>query len=328
MTNYLKLIRFQNLVFIALVQYLMRQVVLIPILQIHGFDASMEIGMLSMLITASVFIAAGGYVLNDYFDIKIDAINKRNKQVVGNEISRQKAMLLHQVLTGIGVLCGLLLAYFARSFTLAFTFIVIPGLLWFYSASYKRQFMIGNLVVSFIVAISILIVGITQLAFLQKEYGELIFETPIPRLFYGWIGGFALFAFLCTWIREIIKDLEDEKGDRELECRTMPIKWGTNKTKLFLYGLILAAISGLLVANGLFIHFDGTLTLKYLTFGLVLPFGVLCYLIYIAKTPKEFHQASTLSKFIMLAGVLYSFIFYYLQAKAHGISLFNLFIAK
>lgn len=328
MINYLKLIRFQNLVFIALVQFLMRQVVLIPILQIHGFDASMEIGMLSMLITASVFIAAGGYVLNDYFDIKIDAINKRNKQVVGNEISRQKAMLLHQVLTGIGVLCGLLLAYFARSFTLAFTFIVIPGLLWFYSASYKRQFMIGNLVVSFIVAISILIVGITQLAFLQKEYGELIFETPIPRLFYGWIGGFALFAFLCTWIREIIKDLEDEKGDRELECRTMPIKWGTNKTKLFLYGLILAAISGLLVANGLFIHFDGTLTLKYLIFGLVLPFGVLCYLIYIAKTPKEFHQASTLSKFIMLAGVLYSFIFYYLQAKAHGISLFNLFIAK
>ncbi|HJV78351.1 MAG TPA: hypothetical protein VJ602_08215, partial [Paludibacter sp.] len=63
-------------------------------------------------------------------------------------------------------------------------------------------------------------------------------------------------------------------------------------------------------------------------FGLVLPFGVLCYLIYIAKTPKEFHHASTLSKFIMLAGVLYSFIFYYLQAKAHGISLFNLFIAK
>ncbi|HJV78153.1 MAG TPA: UbiA family prenyltransferase, partial [Paludibacter sp.] len=98
----------------------MRQVVLIPILQIHGFDASMEIGMLSLLITASVFIAAGGYVLNDYFDIKIDAINKHNKQVVGNEISRQKAMLLHQVLTGIGVLCGLLLAYFARSFTLAF----------------------------------------------------------------------------------------------------------------------------------------------------------------------------------------------------------------
>jgi 4-hydroxybenzoate polyprenyltransferase len=328
MTNYLKLIRLQNLVFIAFAQFLMQQVVLAPILQVYGFEASMEIGMLSLLIAASIFIAAGGYVLNDYFDIKIDAINKHNKQVVGNKISRQKAMLLHQILTGIGVMCGLLLAYFAHSFTLAFIFIVIPGLLWFYSASYKRQFIIGNLVVSFIAAISILIIGITQLAFLQKEYGELIFETPIPRQFYGWIGGFALFAFLCTWIREIIKDMEDEKGDREMECRTMPIKWGTSKTKLFLYGLILATVSCLFLANGLFIHFAGTLTLRYLIFGLALPFGILSYLIYIAKTPKEFHQASTLSKFIMLAGVLYSFIFYYLQAKAHGISLFNLFIAK
>jgi 4-hydroxybenzoate polyprenyltransferase len=306
----------------------MRQVVLIPILQIYGFDASMETGMLSLLITATVFIAAGGYVLNDYFDIKIDAINKQNKQVVGNAISRQKAMLLHQILTGMGVCCGLLLAYFARSFTLAFIFIVVPGLLWFYSASYKRQFLIGNLVVAFIVAITVLTVGITQLAFLQKEYGELIFETPIPRQFYGWIGGFALFSFLCTWIREIIKDFEDEKGDREMECRTMPIKWGRNKTKLFLYSLIAITVFCLFLVNALFIHFSGTLTLRYLIFGLVLPFAVLCYLIYIAKTPKEFHQASTLSKFIMLSGVLYSFAFYYLQAKTHGISLFNLFIVQ
>lgn len=328
MINYLKLIRLSNLLFIALVQFLMRQVVLIPILQIYGFDASMETGMLSLLITATVFIAAGGYVLNDYFDIKIDAINKLNRQVVGNAISRQKAMLLHQILTGIGVCCGLLLAYFARSFTLTFIFIVVPGLLWFYSASYKRQFLIGNLVVSFIVAITVLTVGITQLAFLQKEYGELIFETPIPRQFYGWIGGFALFSFLCTWIREIIKDFEDEKGDREMECRTMPIKWGKNKTKLFLYGLIAITVSFLFLINALFIHFDGTLTLRYLIFGLALPFAILCYLVYIAKTPKEFHQASTLCKFIMLSGVLYSFAFYYLQAKAHGISLFNLFIVQ
>ena len=328
MINYLKLIRIQNLLFIALVQFIMLKVVLIPILQIYGFDASFEFKMISLLIVATVLIAAGGYVLNDYFDIKIDAINKLNKQIVGNEISRQTAMLLHQILTGVGVFCGLLLAYFARSFTLAFIFIVVPGLLWFYSASYKRQFVIGNLVVSFIVAITILTVGITQLAFLQKEYGEFIFETPIPTQFYGWIGGFALFSFLCTWIREIIKDLEDEKGDRELECRTMPIKWGLFKTKIFLFGLILITISILFIVNGLFIHFEGTLTLRYLIFGLVLPFAILIYLVYLAKTPKDFHHASTLSKFIMLSGVLYSFVFYYLQAKEHGISLFNLFIVQ
>jgi len=328
MINYLKLIRIQNLLFIALVQFLMRQVVLVPILQVYGFDASMEMGMLSLLIIATVLIAAGGYVLNDYFDVKIDSINRPDRQIVGNKVSRHQAMFLHQLLTVAGMMCGLVLAFFARSFTLAFIFIVIPGLLWFYSASYKRQFLIGNLVIAFIAAISVLIVGITQLAFLQKEFGNLIFETPIPKQFYAWIGGFSVFSFLCTWIREIVKDIEDEKGDREMECRTMPIKWGIEKTKLFIYALILITCICLLAANYIFIPFAGTFTIRYIIFGLVLPFVALVYLIYKAKTSIEFHQASTLSKFIMLSGVLYSFAFYYLQAKEHGISLFNLFILK
>jgi len=328
MTTYLKLIRYQNLIFIAFAQFVMRQVVLVPILQTFGFDATMDTSMLFLLITATVLIAAGGYVINDYFDVKIDFINKPDKQIVGNKISRHKAMLLHQILTGLGVVCGLLLAFFARSFTLAFIFIVIPGLLWFYSASYKRQFLIGNLVIAFISAITILIVGITQLAFLQKEYGNLVFETPIPTHFYAWIGGFAIFSFLLTLIREIIKDVEDEKGDREMECRTLPIKWGVKKTKLFLYSLTGFTVVLLFLANFYFIHFNGTLTLRYIIFGIVLPFIALCFLIYKASAKSDFHQASNLSKVIMFIGVLYSFVFYYLQAKTFGISLFNIFVLK
>jgi len=232
------------------------------------------------------------------------------------------------VLTGLGIFLGLILAYFAHSFTLAFIYIVVPGLLWFYSASYKRQFIIGNLVIAFVAGLTVLIVGIAQLAFLQKEYGRLIFETPIPRQFYGWIGGFALFSFLCTWIREIIKDLEDEKGDREMECRTMAIKWGSSKTKIAIYALIIITISMLYIFDLFLIPFDGSLTTRYIFWGLTLPFGALAYLIYAAKTPADYHQASTLSKFIMVIGVCYSFIFYYLQAKAFGISLFNIFTVK
>jgi 4-hydroxybenzoate polyprenyltransferase len=328
MINYLKVIRYQNLIFIAFIQFVMRQVVLAPILQTFGFEDSFDNGILGLLIVATLFIAAGGYILNDYFDIKIDTINKPERQIVGKHISRQTAMLLHQILTGIGILCGLVLAYIARSFTIGFIFIVVPGLLWFYSASYKRQFIIGNLVISFLAAISILVVGITQLAFLQKEFGKLIFETPIPQQFYGWIGGFAVFSFLCTWIREIIKDMEDEKGDREMECHTMPIKWGIKRTKLFLYGLILVTIISLLLSDVFLIPFEGTMTIRYLSFGLILPFVALIYLIIKAKTPYDYHQASTLCKVIMLIGVLYCFVFYYLQAKTYGISLFNLFILK
>ena len=90
MGAYFKLIRFWNLIFIAFIQYVMRQIVLIPILQIYGFDVASETNMLFLLIAATVFIAAGGYVLNDYFDVKIDAINHPGNQVVGNTIPRSK----------------------------------------------------------------------------------------------------------------------------------------------------------------------------------------------------------------------------------------------
>lgn len=328
MIAYFKLLRFQNLLFLAFSQYLMFEVVLFPILQTFGFETVFESGSMTLLILATVLIAAGGNVLNDYFDVKIDLINRPDKVIVGNLIPRQATMIYYQILTGLGILCGLYLAFIASSFTLCFIFIIVPGLLWFYSASYKRQFLTGNLIVAFMAALSILVVGITQLAFLEKVYGNLIFETPIPSLFYGWIGGFALFAFLCTWIREIIKDIEDEIGDREMECRTMPIKWGIPKTKLFLYALIILTVAGLFIFNELFIHFEGSLTIRYIIFGLAIPFIVLIYMIFAAKTVADFHQASTLSKVIMLIGVLYSFVFYFLQAKMYGISIFNLFILK
>ena len=328
MTSFLRLIRIKNLIFIALIQLVMRQIILVPILQTYGFDAVLQTNMLLLLIAGTVFIAAGGYVLNDYFDVKIDAINRPDRQIIGNTITKKRAMTIYQVLTGLGVICGLLLAFLSKSFTLAFIFIVVPGLLWFYSASYKRQFVIGNLIVAFLAALTILVVGISELAFIQCEYGKLIFETPIPSQFYGWIGGFSLFSFLCTWIREIIKDMEDEKGDREMECRTMPIKWGVNNTKLFLYGLIIVTVVCLYAVNEYLIVFPGSLTFRYLTFGIVLPFIALTYLIATGKSAAEYHQASTLSKVIMLVGVLYSFAFYYLQAKTYGISLFNLFIVR
>jgi len=306
----------------------MQKLVIVPILQTFGFQTTFANSLLFLLIVSTVLIAAGGYVLNDYFDIKIDAINRPEKQVVGIKINRQTAMLMHQILTGLGIIAGLLLAYFTQSITLGFIYIVIPGLLWFYSASYKRQFIVGNVVISFITSFTILIVAIAQIADLQKEFGKLIFETAIPHQIYAWLGAFSIFAFLCTWIREIIKDMEDERGDRELECHTMPIIWGIKKTKWFIYGLITVTVIGLFAANALFIAFEGTLTLRYIIFGLLLPFAVLSYLMAMAKSREDFNQAAGMLKIIMLVGVLYSLIFYYLQARTFGISLFNLFIVK
>ena len=325
MIKYLKLIRVQNLIFIILIQYMIRQFVLAPLLETHGFDVHGEQLHLLLLIAASVLIAAGGYVLNDYFDIKIDSINKPGKVLVGNSISKQTAMLTHQLLTLTGVLIGLALAWKLKNASLAFIFVVVPGLLWFYSASYKRQLIIGNLVVAFVSGLSVIIVAIAEIASLEIKLNILAFNSNIKADLYAWTIGFGLFSFLLTWIREIIKDMEDEHGDRELECRTMPIVWGKTVTKIITCILILLTLSLLFFINHLYIPFEGTLTLRFIIFGLALPSGMLFYLILQAKNPADFRQASALTKFIMFIGLLYAPVFYFLIAKETGIKLFNLF---
>ena len=324
--NYIRIIRIPNLIFLAFTQFLIQRAVINPILQVYGFDSYFPGITLLFLILATVFIAAGGYVLNDYFDIKIDAINRPDQQVVGRYITKKNAMRYYQVLTVAGVFFGLVLSVILRSFTLSFVFIMVPGLLWFYSSNYKRQFIVGNLVISFNTALAVIVVAIANITFLSNYYGILLFETPIPKTVYGWVSGFALFAFFLTWIREIIKDMEDIKGDREMECRTMPIKWGVSNTKIFVYVLIGVVVVSLLLVSTLLIPFEGSLTFRYVLFGLVIPLLVLIYMVYRAKRSVEYRQASTLIKFIMLIGVLYALIFYFLQAKTYGISIFGLFI--
>lgn len=244
----------------------MSEVVIVPILQAFGFDTDLMLQIMPALISSTVLIAAGGYILNDYFDIKIDIINsaQRNKLL---EVKYQDVLPCFCIrFLQVGVFFfRSAIDFFAHSFTLAFIYIVVPGLLWFYSASYKRQFIIGNLVIAFVAGLTVLIVGIAQLAFLQKKNTDNLFSgkpnSPTVLWLDWWLWHF---SFLCTWVREIIKDLEDEKGDREMECRTMAIKWGTSKTKIVIYALITIATSTLYVFDLFLIPFEGSLTTRYI----------------------------------------------------------------
>lgn len=328
MNKYFQVVRYKNLLFLAFIQWVMQQVVIAPLLQKYGFEYINADVSLLLLITATVCIAAAGYVINDYFDIKIDRINKPEKQFVGTVISKQQAMLLHQILTGVGVICGLVLAFSLKSFTLAFLFIVVPGLLWFYSASYKRQFLTGNLIVALLAALSVLIVGISAVADLKHTYADLVFQTTIPSEIYGWISGFATFSFLLTLIRELVKDMQDVEGDKEMECRTVAIVWGEHKTKLLIYTLVIITIALLIVSDKLLFPYSDTISFKYILFGLIIPLFAFTYLIFNANSPYSLQKAATFLKYIMLLGVLYSFVFYFILAKTYALSLFNLFMIK
>lgn len=325
--KYLNLIRYKNLIFIAFLMCLMHYCVVNPWLAVFGVSHQLSGLMFGLLVFGTVCISAGGYIINDYFDTKIDALNRPEKVIVGNTVSRETASLLHQIFSVVGVLAGLAVAFLVKSLTLAFIFIMVPGLLWFYSASYKRQFLIGNLVVSFSAALIPIIVLMPELSLLmQYYYIDDLVRTPIIPTLYMWICGFSVFAFLTTFIREIIKDMEDEYGDREQECRTMPVVLGLKKTRIIVIGLIILTLAALSIVAFRFIHFPvDTISTKYFIFGLLLPFLYLVYLLFKAKTPSDYGQASTFVKFIMILGSLYSVILYLLLSINFKLAIFGVF---
>lgn len=308
---YLQLLRVGNLTFVAILLYVMEKWVATPLLQLEQFGKLMPWWILTLLIVSVVGIAAGGYVINDYFDVKIDRINRPDNLVVTRIISRDTAMHLFYGLTAVGVIAGTVVAWWAHSWTLLFTYVVIPGLLWFYSASYKRMFLVGNLVVAFASAIVPLLVAIANADYLHHLYQNALAYSPIVGKLYVWTGGFAIFAFLLTWVREIVKDIEDIEGDREMECRTLPIVWGDKVAKI-IATLLLMAIAILIVymlfAVLPFSHEWKSLPTRYVVFGLIVPILCSIVLLWAANNRTEYHRVQTIIKFAMFMGMLFSYV--------------------
>jgi 4-hydroxybenzoate polyprenyltransferase len=308
---YLQLLRVGNLAFLAILLFVMEKWVATPLLQLAQFREQMPWWVLMLLIISTIFIAAGGYVINDYFDVKIDRINRPEDLVVTRIISRDGAMHIFQVLTILGIAMGLAVAWWSRSWTMAMIYIVIPGLLWFYSASYKRQLLVGNIVVAFVSALVPLLVAIANADYLRHLYGESLAYTPIVGQLYVWLSGFSLFAFLMTFVREMVKDIEDIKGDREMECRTIPIVWGEMTTKIIssVILLITMALIGYLLWSVLPFPCEwSTLSTRYVLFGLLVPILCAIVLLWAAKTPLEYRRTQLIIKFAMFMGIMYSFV--------------------
>lgn len=308
---YLQLLRVGNLAFLAILLFVMEKWVATPLLQLAQFREQMPWWVLMLLIISTIFIAAGGYVINDYFDVKIDRINRPEELVVTRIISRDGAMRIFQVLTILGIAMGLAVAWWSRSWTMAMIYIVIPGLLWFYSASYKRQLLVGNIVVAFVSALVPLLVAIANADYLRHFYGEALAYTPIVGQLYVWLSGFSLFAFLMTFVREMVKDIEDIKGDREMECRTIPIVWGEMTTKIISSVILLITMALIGYLHWSVLPFPSewsTLSTRYVLFGLLVPILCAIVLLWAAKTPMEYRRTQLIIKFAMFMGIMYSFV--------------------
>lgn len=258
----------------------------------------------ALLVVSTLLVAAGGYVVNDYLDTDIDAVNKSDKVIVGNTISKKATWNIYVTLSLLGLLAAALPAWEIGNVNYVLIQVVSGGLLWFYSYSYKRQILIGNLVVSGLSAIIVL------LPFYYEAMAEdKLYNTISVNFFF--VKAYFAFAFLTTFSREIIKDLEDMEGDRSANCRTFPIVAGVvpAKTLAIFFTLIVMAAVGYLQYSQY--EAQDYISLVYFLVAVQLPSLWLVIKTARAKEKHDFHFASTLSKMVMVGGILSMLVFKY-----------------
>jgi 4-hydroxybenzoate polyprenyltransferase len=232
---------------------------------------------LFLLSISTVLIAAAGYIINDYYDVKIDYINKPERVVIGKSITRRFAILYHVILSIAGISIGLYLSWWLAAINVLSVF-----LLWLYSNNLKRLPFVGNITVALLTGLAIYVVDV-----LYRTHNSLIII-------------YAVFAFFMTLVREIIKDIEDLKGDDTFGCKTLPIVLGIRKTKIVIYIIIALFSMSVLVLN----YWYEALPFQYYLVFLFVPVVLFLFRLFRADMKKEFSQLSMFCKIIMLLGIL------------------------
>ncbi len=307
MKPFLKLIRWPNLVFIALTQALFNYAVVIPLFHQARLTPNLGHAIFIVLCFASVLIAAAGYIINDYFDFNIDLVNKPDKMVIGKNISRRQAITWHFILSFVGVVLSFIASYKLgdRFFAIGFTNLVCVLALWVYSTTYKRRILIGNILISLLTAWSVLVIYLAESPqWWQTSYhGQTPQALALTKLFRvaAMYGGF---AFIISLIREVIKDMEDVEGDRREGCRTMPIVWGIPASKIFTAVWITVLVGALFITQFYVVQFGWWMFAGYILIAVTVPLLFILKKLYIAQATVDYSKLSKQIKFLMLTGIL------------------------
>ena len=310
MSAYLKIIRLPNLAIIVLTQYLLRICIIGTWFGFSGVEPSMSEFNFFLLVLSTILIAAGGYVINDIFDVETDQINKPEKILINKSIPISIAYKMYYGLTITGTLIGFYLAFAVQYFLLGFIFVATVLLLWYYSSKYQKKVLWGNIFISGLSAMVIIIVWLFELYALRADiltYTEVMKHIRMVSII---IAAYALFAFLVSMIREIAKDIEDLDGDKVAEYTTLPIVYGVKKAKLLTSVLILASIFFLAFAM-YFLYVKGIMMVFwYLLVAVQTLFVFLLYNLMKAESKEDFQFLSNACKIIMVAGILSMQLFY------------------
>lgn len=313
MMNLLRLIRWKNLVIIAFTMYVMHNCVMYSMLHISEFELQLNGFYFFLLCLSVLFIAAAGYIINDYFDTGIDTVNKTDKVIIGNSISKDTAMKFHLAFNFLGIALGYYIGYRSGLTKLGFIHLISAGLLWYYSSDFKKQFLVGNIIVSILPAFVPLIPGLYEMPLLYVKYSKILEEAGANFNFIAYfLLTYSAFAFGISLIREIVKDIEDCIGDKEFGRNTLPVSLGVATTKWIVAVLILGLMLGIGYFQQKQYGANDKASFYYLLFLLQIPFGYILYKLIKSQQEKEYAFISTLLKITMMLGISYSFLFSYL----------------
>jgi len=304
---FIKMIRLPNLFFIVLTQVLFHTAVLDTILLPLGTGPSIDGLNFILLVVSSVLIAAAGYIINDYFDINIDQINKPTANVVDKIVSRRWAMAWHFVLSGVGIILSAWVSWRTGFWYILLGNFMCVLLLFGYSVSLKRKLLSGNIIISLLTAWVILVISIAKIN-TQTLVIPAVTEAvnKITRIAFLYAG----FAFISSLIREAIKDIEDLQGDERYGCRTMPIVWGVNAAKVYIAVWLVVILALLVILQVYVARFEWWWAMVYSIVFIIGPFVLIFLQLYKAKDQKDYHRLSNWTKLVMLTGIL-SMIFFY-----------------
>lgn len=302
---FLRLVRWPNLVFIALTQLLFYYCIIVPSLpaSYYQFQHILTEKVLFILVAASVFIAAGGYIINDYFDINIDLVNKPGKMVVEKIIYRRWAILWHLFITTIGIALSLYVSI-KTNYVIIIANIFCSILLWVYSTTFKKKLLAGNIIISALMAWTVIVLYAavnTSFTITQSLPNEA--HAAMQRI-YKFAVLYAGFAFIISLIREVVKDIEDMEGDAKYGCRTMPIVWGVPAAKVFVGVWMVVLIGALAVLEVYVLQLHWWFCALYCALLLIVPLLWILNHFYKAQTTSTYHRISNMIKLVILLGIL------------------------
>ena len=298
---FLKLIRWPNLVFIALTQVLFRFFVLHFVYGAApnaAIPIRLPLSLFWGLVLASVCIAAAGYIINDYFDVNIDLINKPDRLILEKFIKRRWAIVWHSLLSLAGLLISCFVGYKLRNFYIPVVNFIAIAALWLYSTTFKKKLLIGNVIISLLTAWVILV-----LTFSEFSFDRVVADAHWKRLIKMSVI-YAGFAFIISLVREVIKDMEDMTGDAKYGCTTMPIVWGIRVSKVFAAVWIVVIIGIVTVLQFYLFQSGWWLSSIYSLVTIIVPLCWVLRQLYRAQSSKDFHQLSRAVKWVMFTGIL------------------------